>query len=78
MEIKRVLVIGAGQMGNGIAQVMLQGGLEVVMQDIDQKFVDKGMANIEKNLGKSTPLAIDRGLNALWNNGGIQYAPPVR
>ena len=52
MEIKRVLVIGAGQMGNGIAQVMLQGGLEVVMQDIDQKFVDKGMANIEKNLGK--------------------------
>ena len=78
MEIKRVLVIGAGQMGNGIAQVMLQGGLEVVMQDIDQKFVDKGMANIEKNLGKNTPLAIDRGLNALWNNGGIQYAPPIR
>jgi general L-amino acid transport system substrate-binding protein len=32
----------------------------------------------EKNLGKGTPLAIDRGLNALWNNGGIQYAPPVR
>jgi general L-amino acid transport system substrate-binding protein len=32
----------------------------------------------EKNLGKGTPLEIDRGLNALWNNGGIQYAPPVR
>lgn len=32
----------------------------------------------EKNLGKSSPLEIDRGLNALWNNGGIQYAPPVR
>jgi general L-amino acid transport system substrate-binding protein len=32
----------------------------------------------DKNLGKTTPLAIDRGLNALWNNGGIQYAPPVR
>jgi len=32
----------------------------------------------EKNLGKGTPLAIDRGLNALWTNGGIQYAPPVR
>lgn len=29
----------------------------------------------ERNLGKSTPLEIDRGLNALWNNGGIQYAP---
>lgn len=32
----------------------------------------------EKNVGKSTPLAFDRGLNALWNQGGIQYAPPVR
>ncbi len=32
----------------------------------------------ERNLGKNTPLAIDRGQNALWNNGGIQYAPPVR
>src|SRR5471032_2636430 len=32
----------------------------------------------EKNLGKTTPLEIDRGLNALWTNGGIQYAPPVR
>ena len=32
----------------------------------------------ERNLGKSTPLEIDRGLNALWNKGGLQYAPPVR
>ena len=52
MEINKVLVIGAGQMGSGIAQVMAQGGLTVVLQDIDQKFVDKGMAGIEKNLTK--------------------------
>ena len=52
MEIKRVLVIGAGQMGSGIAQVMAQGGMEVVLQDIEQRFVDKGMAGIEKNLAK--------------------------
>ena len=32
----------------------------------------------EKNLGQGTDLKIDRGMNALWNNGGIQYAPPVR
>lgn len=32
----------------------------------------------ERNLGKGTPLEIDRGMNALWKNGGIQYAPPVR
>jgi general L-amino acid transport system substrate-binding protein len=32
----------------------------------------------ERNLGKSTKLEIDRGQNALWNKGGIQYAPPIR
>ena len=52
MEIKKVLVIGAGQMGSGIAQVMAQGGMDVVLQDIEQKFVDKGLAGIEKNLAK--------------------------
>ena len=52
MEIKKVLVVGAGQMGSGIAQVMLQGGMEVFLQDIDQKYVDKGCAGIEKNLSK--------------------------
>jgi general L-amino acid transport system substrate-binding protein len=32
----------------------------------------------ERNLGAKTPLAIPRGLNLLWNAGGIQYAPPIR
>jgi len=32
----------------------------------------------ERTLGKGSPLAIDRGLNALWNDGGLQYAPPIR
>ena len=32
----------------------------------------------EKNVGQGSPLKIDRGLNALWNKGGIQYAPPIR
>ncbi|OEJ69079.1 amino acid ABC transporter substrate-binding protein [Magnetovibrio blakemorei] len=32
----------------------------------------------ERNVGLKTPLAIARGLNALWNNGGLQYAPPIR
>ena len=34
--------------------------------------------SFERNVGKSTPLGISRGLNALWNQGGIQYAPPIR
>jgi len=32
----------------------------------------------ERNLGKNSPLKMERGLNALWNKGGIQYAPPIR
>ncbi len=50
MEIKKIAVLGAGQMGNGIAHVCAQAGYEVLMRDIDQKFVDKGMATIKKNL----------------------------
>lgn len=52
MSIKRVLVIGAGQMGSGIAQVMAQGGKEVILRDIKQEFVQKGINGIEKNLAK--------------------------
>ncbi len=32
----------------------------------------------DRNIGKMSPLAIDRGLNALWNQGGLLYAPPFR
>ena len=52
MDIKRVLVIGAGQMGGGIAQVMAQGGLQVVIRDIKTEYVAKGIAEIEKRLAK--------------------------
>lgn len=53
MEFKRVLVIGAGQMGSGIAQVMAQGGLEVTLRDISMDFVQRGLKGIEKNLVKA-------------------------
>ena len=45
-------VLGAGQMGNGITQVAACAGIEVVMVDIKQEFVEKGMATIEKSLSK--------------------------
>jgi len=57
VEIRKLMVAGAGQMGNGIAQVSAQAGYDVVMIDIAQEFVDKGMASIQKNLGR----AVDRG-----------------
>jgi 3-hydroxybutyryl-CoA dehydrogenase len=50
MEVKTFGVIGAGQMGNGIAQVAAQSGLGVVMSDIADSFVQKGLTAISKNL----------------------------
>ncbi len=53
MEFKKALIIGAGQMGSGIAQVMAQGGLTVTIRDIKDEFVKKGIAGIDKNLAKA-------------------------
>lgn len=53
MDIKKVLVVGAGTMGNGIAQVCAQAGISVVMTDVEDRFVEKGMANIKKMLAKA-------------------------
>jgi len=52
MEIKTFGVIGAGQMGAGIAQVAAQTGYRVIMRDIEQRFVDGGFATIRKNLDR--------------------------
>ncbi len=52
MEIKTILVVGAGQMGNGIAQVAAQAGYKTYMSDISRELVDKGMASISKNLDR--------------------------
>lgn len=52
MEIKKVMVIGAGQMGSGIAQVAAAAGLDVVLNDIKDEFVQRGMGTIEKNLSR--------------------------
>jgi len=52
VEIKKVMVIGAGQMGGGIAQVSAQAGFDVVQYDINMDLVNKGMALIAKNLSR--------------------------
>jgi 3-hydroxybutyryl-CoA dehydrogenase len=53
MGIKKIGVVGAGTMGSGIAQVASQIGLEVVMRDIQESFVDRGLKSIDKFLAKS-------------------------
>jgi len=51
-EIARVGVVGAGQMGNGIAQVFATNGVHVVMLDVNESALQKGMATIQKSLSK--------------------------
>lgn len=50
--MKKIMVVGAGTMGAGIAQVLAQAGNQVVLRDIEQRFVDKGLATISKNLDR--------------------------
>ncbi|WP_417898609.1 3-hydroxybutyryl-CoA dehydrogenase [Bacillus haimaensis] len=57
MTIQKVMVIGAGQMGSGIAQVCAMAGFNVYMNDLKQEFLDRGLASITKNLTR----AVDKG-----------------
>ena len=50
MKLEKIMVIGSGQMGNGIAQVCAQAGYAVLLNDMKQEFAEKGLANIVKNL----------------------------
>ena len=52
MEIETIGVVGAGQMGNGIAQVASHSGFKVVMSDIADSFIQKGLNTISKNLDR--------------------------
>jgi 3-hydroxybutyryl-CoA dehydrogenase len=53
MEIRKIGVVGAGTMGNGIAQLAAQIGCDVVMRDIEDAFVERGLKSIDKFLSKS-------------------------
>src|SRR5918992_784154 len=53
MEIERVGVVGCGLMGHGIAQICAQAGWDVVVREVDQERLDKGVAKIEKQLGRA-------------------------
>src|SRR5580704_1644831 len=52
MEIRRVGVVGAGTMGNGIAQVFARSGYDVVLCDVEQGFLDRALETIAKNLDR--------------------------
>jgi len=52
LKNRRIGVIGAGTMGSGIAQVFAQTGYDVVLNDVEQRFIDKGLAGVKKSLAK--------------------------
>ena len=68
MEIQKIGVIGAGQMGNGIAHVLAMAGYNVLLNDISQEALDKGLDTVRKNMerqvsrGKMTQAAMDDAL----------------
>lgn len=52
MEVKTIGVVGAGQMGSGIAQVAAQAGYQVVLVDVAESFLERGLNTIRRSLGK--------------------------
>src|SRR6204780_4695687 len=52
MDIGKIGVIGAGTMGNGIAHVFARSGYSVVLCDVEQRFLDRGLATIAQNLDR--------------------------
>ncbi|QVY63900.1 3-hydroxybutyryl-CoA dehydrogenase [Cytobacillus gottheilii] len=52
MKIEKIMIIGAGQMGSGIAQVCAAAGYEVILNDLTDDHLDRGMTGIQKNLSR--------------------------
>jgi 3-hydroxybutyryl-CoA dehydrogenase len=61
MEIRKVGVLGCGLMGSGIAQVAATSGFDVVVLEVEQKYLDRGFAGIEKSLAKFAERPADKG-----------------
>ncbi len=68
MDIGKIMVVGAGQMGAGIAQVAAQAGYTVFLQDIKQEFVDRGLAVIAKNLSRD----VEKGKKTAAEKAAVQ------
>jgi 3-hydroxybutyryl-CoA dehydrogenase len=63
MEIRKVGVLGCGLMGSGIAQVAAMAGFDVTVLEVEQKYLDKGFAGIEKSLAKFAERPVEKGGN---------------
>lgn len=83
MNIRQVMVIGAGQMGSGIAQVFAMAGYNIYLHDLKQEYVDKGLAVIRKNLtrqiekGKLNQVELERIMTRISSSITLQHASQV-
>jgi 3-hydroxybutyryl-CoA dehydrogenase len=67
-EIEKVAVLGAGLMGHGIAQVAAQAGYQVVLREVDETTLEKGIAKIEKQLARS----VEKGKSSQQDADGVR------
>jgi len=74
MEIRRVGVVGAGTMGNGIAHVFARHGYEVVLCDVEQRFLDRGLQTIARNLDREVNKSV---ISADDKAAALQRIQPV-
>src|SRR5262249_38066018 len=75
--IKTVGVIGAGTMGNGIAQVFAQSGFGVLLHDASQAAVERGLKNVEKSLAKLVEMGKLSAADGDAARGRISVAPTL-
>ncbi|ESU34426.1 3-hydroxybutyryl-CoA dehydrogenase [Bacillus sp. 17376] len=83
MSVNKIMVIGAGQMGSGIAQVCAQAGYDVFLNDLKPEFIERGLAGIKKNLnrqvdkGRMTSEQLDEVVNRITSSTDLQDAKNV-
>jgi len=84
MQIRTIGVVGAGQMGGGIAQVAAEAGHDVVLHDIEEPFLSRGLGAVRKNLdravekGKATAEHRDAALARIKGTTSLQDRSQVR
>ena len=80
MEIKKICVLGAGIMGAGIAQISARAGFEVIIRDMEDRFVENGLTTIKSNLGRAVskgkldPAEADAVLNRITGTTDLAQA----
>lgn len=73
--VRRVGIIGAGQMGNGIAHVVALAGYDVALNDLKKEAVDKALATIEKNMARQVSRGLIKDVDVQAALKRISYAP---